>query len=119
MYYVLVEGNRVSNIINYEPNVPDGIEVFAITDDQYILIANNTHYFSPKEKKVIEIPKEVAEHQLALKAKKNDKSFLAETDWKVLRHIRELALKLPTTLSEEEYITLEEKRQAVAKAIVN
>ena len=36
--------------------------------------------------------------------------FLNETDWKVMRHIRQKALGIETTLSEEEYLELETER---------
>lgn len=45
-------------------------------------------------------------------------AYLAETDYKVLRHIRQKALEQPTTLSEEEYLELEEMRDAASKRIL-
>lgn len=44
--------------------------------------------------------------------------FLNSTDWKVLRHIRELALNQPTSLSHEQYIELEQARAEAAAKIV-
>lgn len=38
------------------------------------------------------------------------RQFLADTDWKVMRHIREKALLKETSLSEDEYLDLEEQR---------
>lgn len=119
MHYVLVEDGRVISTINYEPSVPDTIEVYPIADEAYECLTAKTHYFCIVEKKIVEVPKEVKDQQLTILSKKNGRAYLATTDWMVLRHIRELALKLPTSLSEEEYITLEEKRQTAAKAIVN
>lgn len=43
--------------------------------------------------------------------------FLDETDWMVLRHIREKALGLETSISEGDYLDLEEERQSRAKEI--
>ena len=44
--------------------------------------------------------------------------FLDETDWMVLRHIREKALGLETSISEGDYLELEEDRQSRAKGII-
>lgn len=46
------------------------------------------------------------------------RAFLAETDWKVLRHIRQKALGQETTLTEEEYLALEAEREAKASLVV-
>jgi len=45
-------------------------------------------------------------------------AYLASTDWKVLRHIRQKALGHPTTLSEEEYLQMEQDRAVKASSIV-
>jgi hypothetical protein len=45
-------------------------------------------------------------------------AYLASTDWKVLRHIRQKALGHPTTLSEEEYLQMEQDRALKASSIV-
>jgi hypothetical protein len=44
-------------------------------------------------------------------------AYLKSTDWMVLRHVRELALNMTTSLTQAEYIALETKRQAAAKSI--
>ena len=43
--------------------------------------------------------------------------FLNSTDWKIMRHIREQALGLETSLTDKEYLELENKRQEAAKSI--
>jgi hypothetical protein len=45
--------------------------------------------------------------------------FLAESDYKVLRHIRQKALGQQLTLSEEEYLTLEQQRSDAANKVIN
>lgn len=45
--------------------------------------------------------------------------FLVETDYKVLRHIRQKALGQQLTLSEEEYLTLEQQRSDAANKVIN
>lgn len=43
--------------------------------------------------------------------------YLKDTDWQVLRHIRQRHLGLPTSLTEEDYTELELKRQQAADSI--
>jgi hypothetical protein len=43
--------------------------------------------------------------------------FMDDTDWKVLRHLRQVTLEIDTTLTEEEYLDLEAERDAVALSI--
>jgi predicted nucleotidyltransferase len=47
-----------------------------------------------------------------------EREFLNSTDWKILRHIRQKALNITTSLSDEEYIQLEQQREAAAARIV-
>ena len=44
--------------------------------------------------------------------------FLNSTDWKILRHIRQKALNITTSLSDVEYLQLEQQRQAAAARII-
>lgn len=44
-------------------------------------------------------------------------SFLASTDYKILRHLREIALGLPQTLSDSQYLALELQRNEAAASI--
>jgi hypothetical protein len=44
--------------------------------------------------------------------------FLKTTDWKVLRHIRQKSLGIPTSLTESQYLDLERLRDAAASRIV-
>lgn len=45
-------------------------------------------------------------------------TYLAKTDWMVLRHLRQKTLGMETSLSEEEFIALEEARAEAASRIV-
>jgi hypothetical protein len=45
--------------------------------------------------------------------------LLAESDWKILRHLREQALGIPTSLSSSEYLALEQERADAAARIIN
>lgn len=42
---------------------------------------------------------------------------LSDTDYKVLRHIRELALGIPTTMAQEEYLLLEAQRESLVRQV--
>jgi hypothetical protein len=57
-----------------------------------------------------------AEAQAAINAA--SLKYLAETDWQVLRHLRQLALEIQTTLSSEEYLQLEQSRSEAAEKII-
>lgn len=74
---------------------------------------------------VLIVPKEYSieivdiTNQIAQEAINNEsQSFLDSTDWKVLRHIRQKALNVVTTLSEEQYLALEQERSDKANSIV-
>ena len=53
-----------------------------------------------------------------LETNKTNEAFLAETDWKILRHIREQHLGVTTSMTSAEFDALEQERQDKAKAIV-
>ena len=44
--------------------------------------------------------------------------FLAETDYKAIRHIGQKALEIATSMSEAEYLALEQERQAAREKVV-
>lgn len=46
-------------------------------------------------------------------------AFLNSTDWKVIRHLDQLALGIETSLCEEEYLQLLQQRQESREAVVN
>ena len=62
----------------------------------------------------VDITDEVNQRKINFEAR----LYLAETDYKVLRHIREKALGLTTTLSEAEYLELEQSRMDAALSVV-
>lgn len=123
MFYFCIEDNIVTTIMPYLPNVPDSIEVVEVTDEEYNSIKEDTHTFDIKSKKVIpRTAKYLQDKKLAAEVDKvnlEQREFLASTDWKILRHLRQKALKVPTTLTESEYLALEEARQAAATKISN
>ena len=47
-----------------------------------------------------------------------EREFLNSTDWQVMRHLRQKALGEPTSLTEEQYLELEQQRSDAAGRIV-
>jgi len=117
MYYVCIENNQITTILNYQPNVPGTVSVTAITDEQYDQLVNDTHFFNVATNTVESLTNE----QIIAKSTFNQNSvhreFLNTTDWQVLRHMRQKALALPTTLTDAEYLELEQQRQTAADSI--
>jgi hypothetical protein len=118
MYYVCLEDNRVINILNYEPNVPSAVTVISITDQEYDSIINQTHIFDITTKKVVENREYSLENKEQEIKNGLEREFLNSTDWMILRHLREKYLDLPTTLSENKFLELEQSRQAAASRVV-
>jgi len=117
MYYVCIEDNTVASILNYRPNVPASIEVIEITDVNMADIENDTHYFNVDTKSVTPHSNSVITQKNIDEQNTEHQEFLRSTDWKVLRHTREKALGINTSLTEDEYLALEQERENAAKAI--
>lgn len=117
MKYVCIEDNRVCGIMEYEPNVPDTVTVTVITDEEYEQLNSRTHYFDIPSSSVLPYDDTALDQLDQLTVNEDKIKFLAKTDWKVLRHIREKALRIPTSLSEDEYFDLELQRHDAANAI--
>ena len=120
MYYVCVENNQIVSMLDYEPNVPSSVTVTMITDDEYQLMSREkTHYFDV-ETSTVKMHREEVFSQRDVEAQNRvNKKFLSDTDWKVMRHIREKALAKTTTLSDEEYADLETQRDIAAAGIIH
>ncbi len=71
---------------------------------------------SLEELKALEPQVSSAQSQQAINA--DSMAFLASTDFKVLRHIRQKALGQELSLSEEEYLALEQQRSDAAARII-
>lgn len=124
MYYVCVENDQFVGSFNYEPNVPNGVEVIAITDQDHINITDlKTHYFDLGTKTVKSHSQDHIDQLAREKAQElinaENREFLNSTDWKVLRHLRQKALGIATSLSDVEYLALEQLRTEAAARIVN
>lgn len=112
--YICVEDNKIISIAAEEPNVPSTVKVFNIIGDDAVNIVAGTHEFDIESETVIE--KVIVVDQNEIIARENLK-FLADSDWIVLRHIREKFLGIETSISDEQYARLEIKRQEMAKQI--
>ena len=123
MFYFCIENNIVTSIMPYLPTVPNTVEVVEVTDEDYNLVKNDTHKFDISSKRVIPHSSSYLDTKAAAQEKEQNNAsfsqFLNTTDWKILRHIRQKALGIPTSLTEEEYIALEEARQTAASNIIN
>jgi hypothetical protein len=89
----------IMNVVSSVPSLPEGWSVLGLADD---------------------LPEAIAEIEVASQVqvdKAAAKQFLVDTDWKVMRHIRQLALGETPSLTHEEYLALEELRSAAAASI--
>ena len=118
MHYVCIEDNRVTSILSYKPNTPPSVSVYEITDDELNDINKDTHHFDIASKTVIQNPTKYMDAKEVEKQNLVHKRFLSDTDWMVLRHVREKALGLETNMTEDKYIELEQQRNNAAKSIV-
>jgi hypothetical protein len=118
MYYVCIEENKIVSILNYSPAVPASVSVYEITDQQAEQIKEQTHYFDITSKSLQPVASSVTTEKEQHRLNGVEREFLNSTDWKILRHMRQKALNVPTTLTDAQYIELEQQRQAAAARIV-
>jgi hypothetical protein len=117
MYYICIENGKVCGVLNYEPTVPSTVKVHQISDSEYATLTDTRHWFNT-ETMQIELINATALADWDRSAETAGlRTFLQETDWKVLRHIREKALGITTSITEDQYIELEQQRQQAAKQI--
>ena len=119
MYFICVEDNAVIGILNYEPEVPETITVYQITDQQYESIKEETHIFDLGSGQVVENPNFSPTKKETFEKNAQERHFLNSTDWMILRHLRQKSLGITTTLSEEQYIELETQRHEASLRIIS
>jgi len=117
MYYVCIEDNQIISILNYEPNVPASVKVVCISDAEHEQIKALTHYFDVQSCTLKPVPDHVQEAKQIQAHNQACLRYLQDTDWKVLRHIRQLHLGEPTSLTADEYTQLERERARRAAEI--
>ena len=123
MYYVVIENNKISSILNYEPNVPETHTVVEVTNEEHeSIITAKTHYFDLVDNTVKSYSQTHLDTEAAKEAQRitnaEKRKFLADSDWKVMRHIREKALGQAISLTDQQYLDLEQARAEAAAAIV-
>lgn len=118
MYYVCIENNAITSILNYEPAVPNTVEVITISDDDGKKLYNQTHIFDLNSKTVIPVDVAITAQKEQEKLNAIEREFLNSTDWQILRHLRQKALGVTTSLTEAQYLALEQQRQSAASRIV-
>ena len=119
MYYVCIEDDRVVNVLDYAPEVPVTVTVVEISDADYQLLSDRSHYFDIPTQTVVSYSTEVIDSRAQQQQNKIHQQLLNNTDWQVLRHIRQKALGVPTSLSEAEYLDLELQRHDTANSIIH
>ena len=117
MHYVCIENNVITSILNYVPNVPDSVSVVEISDNDHAALIAQTHTFDVTTKTIIAVDASITNQKIKDQADAIEREFLNSTDWKILRHLRQHSLSILTSLTEEEYIILEQQRQAASARI--
>lgn len=122
-YYLLHDTLLSSiSIINYAPNAPAEINVYPITEVEKLGMDANTHYFDVTTHTVQPRPAEILQAEAAAKAielaNAGYRVFLDSTDWQVLRHIRQQSLGITTSLTQQEYLDLENQRHQAALSVI-
>ncbi len=123
MIYLLIENNNLVGVCDYEPNIGDDniqiIEYSGNIPKENIIyidgkICNIDDYVFINEKYV----KKTKAVSNLINTNNESRNYLADTDWLVIRHRDQLDLKQETSLTEEQYIDLLNKRQAARERVV-
>ena len=118
MKYVCIENSQVISVLTYQPNVPGSVTVIEITDQQHDQIISRSHMFDTVSKTVVVNTGFSQTIQNQENQNAAEREFLRSTDWKIMRHIRQKVLGQTTSLSEQQYLELEQQRAAAAGRIV-
>jgi hypothetical protein len=122
MYLIIRNNNQITGTISEQPAVvsPDTIYQY-ISDENLYLIGSKNHYFdfSTMQYELLSALMIEKNNELHMQLKNNNKNkkFLNITDWQILRHIRQIALNIETSLTQEEYLELEQQRSDAAANI--
>jgi hypothetical protein len=117
MYYICIENELVVSILNYQPSVPATVSIVEISDEEYRLIETQTHYFNVSTMEITPIPESETEKKQQEKDNVEPREFLNSTDWMVLRHLRQRTLGVSTSLTEQQFLDLEQRRDQAATKI--
>ncbi len=119
MYYVCIENNQVISVLNYQPVTPETITIKEISDQEYEQVITGDYYFDTTTYTVLPCGSDVIDARAQQQQNLVYQNQLQKTDWQVLRHIRQKALGVPTSLSESEYLDLESERNRIAAQITH
>ena len=117
MHYYCVENNQLVSIANYKPNTPASVICVEIDDVTHKSIERGEWWFNLDSMCAEPRPQTMLDHMAADAEQQANRTFLAETDWQVLRHLRQQALGIETSLTHDQYLDLERRREAAATAI--
>lgn len=123
MNYLLIENETLVGVCDYEPNLGnDNIQIIKYSGnipkerilylDGKIVDSNNFVYLNGKYVKNTKAIANILENN------KNARNYLTDTDWLVIRHRDQLDLNLETSLNNDQYIDLLNKRQEARKQVV-
>lgn len=123
MNYLLIENGILVGVCNYEPNIGnDNIQIIKYSGnipkerilylEGKIVDSNNFVYLNGKYVKNTKAVADILENNKAAR------NYLTDTDWLVIRHRDQLDLNLETSLNNDQYIDLLNKRQEARKQVV-
>lgn len=123
MNYLLIENGTLVGVCDYEPNIGnDDIQIIKYSGNipkERILYLNgkiedsdNFVFIDGKYRKKTKSIEKLLENN------KTARNYLTDTDWLVIRHRDQLDLKLETSLNNDQYIDLLNKRQEARKQVV-
>lgn len=124
MNYLLIENETLVGVCDYEPNIgDDNIQIIKYSGNipkerilylsGKIVDSNDYVYINGK---YIKNTQAVAD---LLEQNKKARNYLTDTDWLVIRHRDQLDLNLETSLNNDQYLDLLNKRQEARKQVVD
>ena len=116
-YYYCIENQQLISILDYEPSVPDSVTVVDISPEHHHKIQSREWCFDIDQKRAVPMPDRRLTQIAVDQQNQDSRAFLQSTDWKILRHLRQQTLGLPTSLTHDQYIELERQREDAARAI--
>ena len=118
MYYYCIENQQLVSVMEHEPNVPDTVTVVTVSRENHQKIQDRELWFDVIQKRAVPMPAQRIKQIAVDQQNQDSRAFLDRTDWKILRHWRQQALGLPTSLTHDQYIELEHQREDVARSII-
>lgn len=118
MYYYCIENQQLVSVMEHEPNVPDTVTVVTVSRENHQKIQDRELWVDVIQKCVVPMPSERLTKIAVDQQNQDSRVFLQSTDWKILRHLRQQALGLPTSLTHDQYIELEHQREDAARSII-